>query len=191
LANPSKEVVIDGKPLLVSDYSRDPDAKDGRAMRRFARGYKLHAVIDAQGVVQSFDVLSLNVQERKAARDLLRDTPTTVRRVYGDGNYDSGVLHKQLDATGVKLYTPLINNYAGPRSHPRRRRLAHIMNTELGDRIANAREHVERQFGLMGNLGFGLKGLPNWVRRHHRVFRWVSCKLLLFHTWKLDRTLAA
>jgi len=32
---------------------------------------------------------------------------------------------------------------------------------EIGIKIANAREHIERQFALMGNLGFGLKGLPN------------------------------
>jgi hypothetical protein len=189
LASESEVAIIDGKPLLVSDYSRDPEAKNGRAMRRFGRGYKLHAVIDTHGVVRSFNVLSLNVQERIAARALLTDVAPSVRRVFADGNYDSGPLHQHLRPTGLKLYTPLINNYAGPRSHPRRRRLARIMNTEIGTRIALAREHVERQFGLMGNLGFGLKGLPNWVRRHHRVYRWVSCKLLLFHAWKLGQTL--
>jgi hypothetical protein len=187
LTSKAKEAAIDGKPLLVSDYSRDPDAKNGRAMRRFGRGYKLHAVVDSQGVVQSFDVFSLNVQERSAARDLLTNLSGSVRRVLADGNYDSGPLHKHLEPTGIKLYTPLINNYAGPRSHPRRRRLARIMNLEIGDRIANAREHIERQFGLLGNLGFGLKGLPNWVRRRHRVTRWVSCKILLFHAWKLTK----
>lgn len=191
LASDSEVAMIDGKPLLVSDYSRDPDAKNGRAMRHFGRGYKLHAVVDSNGVVDAFDILSLNVQERKAARSLLVDASAFVRRVFGDGNYDSGPLHKHLEPTGLKLYTPLINNYAGPRSHPRRRRLARIMNSEVGTRIALARDHIERQFGLMGNLGFGLKGLPNWVRRHHRVHRWVSCKLLLFHAWKLNQTLTA
>jgi Transposase DDE domain len=191
LKTSSGQAMIDGKPLLVSDYSRDPDARNGRAMRRFGRGYKLHAVIDAAGVVLAFSVLSLNVQERKAAGKLLPAVSNSVRRVFADGNYDSGPLQRQLESTGLKLYTPLINNYAGPRSHPRRRRLARIMNHEIGDRIANAREHIERQFGLLGNLGFGLKGLPNWVRRHGRVARWVSCKLLLFHAWKLSKQTAA
>ena len=184
-------VLIDGKPLLVSDYSRDPDARDGRAMRRFRRGYKLHAVIDTAGVVQQFGVVALNVQERTMARQLLPQTPTTVRRVLADGNYDSGTLHRLLALRGSKLYTPLINNYAGPRSHPRRRRLARLLQLPIGQRLMNAREHIERQFGLMGNLGFGLKGLPNWVRRLHRVQRWVSCKLLLFHAWKLTQAAAA
>lgn len=191
LDNSSQAAFIDGKPLPVSDYSRDPDARNGRAMRRFRRGYKLHAVIDAKGALQAFDVRPLNVQERTVAHALLVQLPERVRRVVGDGNYDSAALHKRLEPLGVKLYTPLINNYAGPRSHPRRRQLARLMNTPIGERIANQREHVERQFGLMGNLGFGLKALPNWVRRQHRVRRWVSCKLLLFHVWKLDTNLPA
>lgn len=181
----SQQVLIDGMPLLVSDYSRDPDARDGRAMRRFRRGYKLHAVVDDDGLVQAFDVASLNVQERKVASQLLPEVSTFARRALADGNYDSGRLHRLLQPTGLKLYTPLINHYAGPRSHPRRRRLARIMNLPIGERIAHAREQIERQFGVLGNLGFGLKGLPNWVRRLHRVHRWVSCKLLLFHAWKL------
>jgi len=187
LGSQSRKAAIDGKPLLVSDYSRDPDARNGRAMRHFGRGYKLHAIIDEAGVVRSFDILSLNVQERKVARELLLEVAPSIRRVVGDGNYDSGPLHKLLESTGLKLYTPLINNRAGPRTHPRRRRLARIMNSEIGHRLAHAREHIERQFGLLGNLGFGLKGLPNWVRRKHRVYRWVSCKLLLFHVWKLSK----
>ena len=44
LGRKPRQVFIDGKPLLISDYSRDPDARDGRAMRRFRRGDKLHAV---------------------------------------------------------------------------------------------------------------------------------------------------
>lgn len=191
LSDGSRTAAIDGKPLLVSDYSRDPDATNGRAMRRWGRGYKLHAVGDARGVIQAFEVLPLNVQERVAARNLLVQLPDSIRRVLADGNYDSGPLHTLLAPLGRKLYTPLIKNYAGPRSHPRRRRLWRIMNADIGVQIANAREHIERQFALLGNLGFGLKGLPNWVRRQHRVSNWISHKLLLYHAWRLQQTLAA
>jgi hypothetical protein len=191
LSADSRTAMIDGKPLLVSDYSRDPEAANGRSMRRWGRGYKLHAVVDAHGVVQAFEVLPLNVQERVAARRLLVKLPNSIRRVLADGNYDSGPLHKLLEPLRRKLYTPLIKNYAGPRSHPRRRRLFRIMNHDIGIKIANAREHIERQFALMGNLGFGLKGLPNWVRRQHRVTNWISHKLLLYHAWRLQRDLIA
>ena len=51
LGPPTHDAAIDGQPLRVSDYSRDRDAKNGRAYRRFGRGYKLHAVVDGRGVV--------------------------------------------------------------------------------------------------------------------------------------------
>lgn len=191
LSDDCRTAMIDGKPLLISDYSRDPEAANGRSMRRWGRGYKLHAVVDAHGVVQAFEVLPLNVQERAAARRLLVDLPKSIRRVLADGNYDSGPLHSLLEPLRRKLYTPLIKNYAGPRSHPRRRRLLRIMNHDIGIKIANAREHIERQFALMGNLGFGLKGLPNWVRRQHRVANWISHKLLLYHAWRFHQAINA
>ena len=41
--------VIDGMPLTMSDFSKDPDARNGRAYRHWGRGYKLHAVFDISG----------------------------------------------------------------------------------------------------------------------------------------------
>lgn len=35
---------IDSKPLPIGSYSKDPDARVGRAANRFAKGYKLHVV---------------------------------------------------------------------------------------------------------------------------------------------------
>jgi len=34
---------MDSKPLAVGSYSKDPDARYGRAAKGFARGYKLHS----------------------------------------------------------------------------------------------------------------------------------------------------
>jgi hypothetical protein len=185
LREPSQIAVVDGKPLLVSDYSRDPDATNGHSMRRFGRGYKLHAAVDERGVVLASEVLPINVQERAAAARIVPSLAGQVRRVFADGNYDGAPLHRRLEGTGLKLYCPLINNYAGPRTHPRRKVLYRLMNHAIGEKIAVAREHVERRFALLGNLGFGLKGLPNWVRRLHRVRQWVEHKLLLYHAYML------
>src|ERR1044072_2483996 len=41
--------ILDGKPLLVGNYSKDPEARSGWGLRGLARGYKLH-VICSQGV---------------------------------------------------------------------------------------------------------------------------------------------
>ena len=182
---PTLDAAIDGQPLRVSDYSRDPDARNGRAYRRFAKGYKLHAVVDGRGVVLRFEVRPLNEQERVVAKRLLPPLAGVVRRVFADGNYDSGPLHDSLKGTGVKFYSPLINNYVSPGGHKRRKVVHRIMNSPFGERIRVAREHVERQFARMTNVGFGLKGLPNWARTLHRVERWVSHKLLLHHAYLL------
>jgi Transposase DDE domain len=183
----SSTVIVDGKPLRVSDYSRDPDAKNGRAYRRFGKGYKLHAVIDLQGIVLAFDVLPLNVNERRPARQLLTQLPQGVRRVLADGNYDSAFVHQQLEGTGIRFYAPPLNNYAGPRSHRRRRILVRLYQRRVGALLENSREAIERQFGLMGNIGCGLKELPNWVRRQPRVRRWISAKLLMHHAYLLHK----
>ena len=177
--------VIDGMPLTVSDFSKDPDARDGRAYRHWGRGYKLHAVFDQHGVVLRFEVCPLNVNERVAAGRLLPGLECYVRRVLADGNYDGKPLHQRLEGRPLKLYTPLINNYAGPRTHPRRRRLQRLMAKPIGAHLRKTRDQIERQFGLFGNLGFGFKGLPNWVRRQHRVASWMSLKVLLYQAYKL------
>ena len=190
LGAPHAVAIIDGKPLRVSDYSRDPDAKNGRAYRRFGKGYKLHAVIDLRGMVLAFEIQPLNVNERTPARRLLARLPKGVRRVLADGNYDSMFLHRQLDGTGVLFYAPPINNYAGPRTHHRRRVLARLYQCVAGELIENTREEIERQFALMGNVGCGLKELPNWVRRERRVSRWISAKLLLHHAYLIHRNQA-
>lgn len=179
-------VAIDGKPLIVSDVSKDPDAKNGRGTRGMARGYKLHAVTDVGGVVRCFEVTSLNVNERKPAKRLLHELPSPIRRAVGDGNYDGAPLHRLLERSGVKLYTPVINNYAGPRTHPRRRVLVRLLQHAVGQKLLHWRDQIERCFGLMGNVGFGLKGLPNWVRRQHRVARWVWGKIVLYHALKIS-----
>lgn len=182
---PTLDAAIDGQPLRVSDYSRDRDAKNGRAYRRFGRGYKLHAVVDGRGVVLRHEVRPLNEQERIVAKRLLPSLGGVVRRVFADGNYDSGPIHDSLKGTGVKFYSPLIKNYVSPRSHKRRKVVHRIMNSPFGERIRVAREHIERQFARIGNVGFGLKGLPAWARTLHRVERWVSHKLLLHHAYLL------
>jgi Transposase DDE domain len=186
-----KIALIDGKPLLVSDVSKDWDATNGRGTRGMSRGYKLHCVISLRGVVEAFEVQPLNVNERVPARRLCCQLPRQVRRVLADGGYDSGPLHESLRPSGIKLYTPILNQYAGPRSHPRRRVLLRLYHTPLWPRLKSLRDHVERPLAWMGNVGFGLKGLPNWVRRLTRVTRWVSGKILLYHAYLLAKQTAS
>lgn len=187
LGPPSRDAMIDGKPLEISDYSRDPDAATGRSYRRFAKGYRLHAVIDMRGVILAHETRSLNVNERLPAAKLLPQLPRNVHRVVADGNYDSSKLHAQLQPLGIRLYTRPHNQPLSRKTHPRRRILMRLFRHSIGRRIANRREHIERQFGLMGNYGCGLKGLPQWVRRQHRVTRWIDAKLVIHHAYLISK----
>jgi hypothetical protein len=187
LGSPSQEAMIDGVHLAISNYSRDPDAANVRAYRGFSQGYKLHAVIDVRGVVLAYEVRSLNVNERLPAGTLLTRLPHGVRRVLADRNYDSSKLHARLQPFGIRLYCPPFKGKISPRSHPRRRILTRLSRHPMGARIGNRREHIERQFGLMGNYGCGLKGLPHWVRRQHRVKPWLDAKLLIHHAFLISK----
>ena len=53
---PVELAFFDGKPLAISDYSRDPDARDGRGAGRFQRGYKLHALTTSDGRILQYSV---------------------------------------------------------------------------------------------------------------------------------------
>jgi hypothetical protein len=181
------DAAIDGKPLIVSDVSQDWQAKNGRGTRGFARGYKLHAVVGYGGAVVAFEVRPLNENERRPAARLLPHLPRTIRRIAADGNYDSSQLHRVLEGTGVRLYTPILNDYASPRTHPRRRLLLRLMRCAVGRRLKHNRDRIERSFARLCNVGFGLKGLPSWARGLHRVRRWIWGKILLYHAWLLLR----
>src|SRR5690242_7235716 len=42
--------MIDGKPLVISNYSKDRQAGYGRAAGGKAKGYKLHAIVSDRGI---------------------------------------------------------------------------------------------------------------------------------------------
>ena len=83
-------LIIDGKPLLVSDHSKDPDARNGRAGKGFAKGYRLHAIWGNNPIPEAFEVKALNVGEAKVARQLVNmlECPNDTWLV-GDKQYDS------------------------------------------------------------------------------------------------------
>ena len=45
---------VDGKPMIVGVATRDPDAKRGKIMGGFARGYKVHPLMTAEGKIPVF-----------------------------------------------------------------------------------------------------------------------------------------
>src|SRR5215217_6500237 len=61
--------LIDSKPLAVSVYSKDRDARIGHGAGLPARGYKLHTIVDAcSREVQRWVLASMNRHDAAAAR---------------------------------------------------------------------------------------------------------------------------
>jgi len=183
---PVGPTMIDGKSLTVSNYSRDPDARNGYGRGRMECGYKLHAWVLADGRIPRFRVRSLNEGEAKIAASLLSDLPRPTL-VLGDGNYDSAKLYRIVHQAGSWLVTPL----KGQSTHPGRwramgegRRQAIRLwrrRPEVCRRLGHRRDNQEGTFSVLTGFGGGLGPLPNWVRRLHRVTLWVKLKLLIYH----------
>lgn len=184
----TRDGVIDARPLCVGGATKDPDAKAGRAVGHFAKGYKLFSVLDASGFVRAWEVHAMNRAEQTVALSLYRRLPPGMQRVVGDGVYDSMRLHSVAAEEGVRHYAPIRQQRVGRRQQSRRKQLLKLFSTEIGSAYLKCRDAVERSFGHMSNIACGYKGLPNWVRRQGRVERWMWGKILIYHAYKLELT---
>jgi IS5 family transposase len=183
----SAEKCVDGKPLVVGSYSKDPDARWGYlAANTWGRGYKIHAVSSASGVVEAFTVTPLNAGEATVAAELVQSLDLREAVVRGDANYDSNPLYATVAARGGRLLAPRRRPGTGLSArphHPDRLRAIAELECSPGAAQTHARHRVriEQTFGHLTNLPFGLSPLPNFVRRLNRVTLWVTAKIALYH----------
>jgi IS5 family transposase len=184
------EKVLDGKPLAVSAVTRDPDAAArGRVRGGWAKGYKLHALVDAAtAAVDAFRVTPLDAGEATVAREMVAAGPRLDGAlVRADANYDSNPLYAAVADRGGRLLAPRRKPGTGLGhscdQHPDRLRAIAELEASDDARRAHARRRVrvEQVFGHVTNLPCGLAPLPNHVRRLRRVTRWVTAKLALYH----------
>lgn len=178
---PSLCKIADAKPLSLSPYSRDPDACWGRGAGRMAKGYKLYAIWSEAPLPCAWEVRPMNASEPTVATDLL---PQLAGGGYllGDAVYDVNPLYEAAAATGHQLLAPRKRprGKLGHRPHsPYRLRAMELFRQPFGQELFRLRSEIERHFGRLTNTAGGLGPLPNWVRRLHRVKRWVQAKLLL------------
>ena len=190
-------VSVDGKALPISDYTTDADAKTGHGCGRFQRGYKLHACVADDDRIPCFQVHSMNVAEQTVAFALLPDAVKPGMLLLGDSNYDSSRLYQRCADQHAMMLTPLKGH---SRDERRRRRmpaarLDALMLWEQRPGIAKSllrqRDRIERVFAALTGVGFGLKGLPAWVRRLDRVRHWVAGKIILYHAHLKEKEQAA
>jgi hypothetical protein len=184
---PEPVQVIDAKPLPIGSYSKDPDARWGRAAGTMAKGYKLYAVWGPAAIPEAWSIGSMNVSEKQMAPELIRHTPGAAW-LLGDAQYDSNELFDLAFAQGFQLLAP--RRKKGRFGHhylsPHRRFSVQLLEGGGWKPFHRDRTNIERKFGNCTSFGGGLAPLPSWVRRHHRVTLWVHAKLLI----NAQRTLA-
>jgi hypothetical protein len=173
---------LDGKPLPVGDFSKDPDARWGRGPDSFYKGYKLHAAWGAAPVPLAWEVRPANAGEPTTAR-LLVNRLGGGGYLVGDRGYDSNPLAEAAGRRGHQLVAPPKKESGAGRGHhrqsPFRLRGLALLGQPFGRALYRSRAHAERCFGHLTSFGGGLGPLPSWVRRSHRVKRWVQAKLLI------------
>lgn len=181
--------ICDGKPLLVSGFSRDRDTASGRVPDGWGRGYKLHVVVDTTGLIEAWRVTSLEAGEATIARQLLTELDLRGCLVLGDANFDSNPTYALLADAGGRLLAPRRKPGRGlgrRKHHPDRlHAIEELENApDANSRLTQHRRcrlRVEQVLGHLCNLPGGLSPLPSHVRRLHRVRRWIAGKILLYH----------
>ena len=175
--------MMDGKPLPVSRHSADPDAAFGRGAGGLDNGYKLHAIYAASGVLMTWRVYPMNLDERTVAHELIGDLQDE-GYLLADANYDAMAVYDTAWAHGHQLLAPRKRPYTGlgrRRHSPRRLRAIDLLEGpgRFGRSLFSLRRRIETKFGNLTSFGGGLTHLPPWVRTLPRVRLYVAAKLLI------------
>lgn len=178
--------MLDGKPLPIGGCSKDSQAGYGRAAGGKAKGYKMHALVGADGSLAGWRLAPMNVDERVMAARMLRRCEAR-GYIVADTNYDSNPLHAICEARGDRQL--VTRRRYGPwhglgHKEQTAGRLRSVPLTEgpwpgFAEGLLRDRSAIERKFGHLVSWGGGLTTLPPWVRTYRRVYRWVQAKLTL------------
>jgi hypothetical protein len=181
-SHPALLAFIDGKPLPIGGFSKDPDAHWGHGAGGLAKGLKLHAVWSTGVSPEAWEVAPSNASEKEVAQRLIGQLH------YGgyllaDGEYDASYLYDRAFDRGYQLISPYRKaKNPGSGKHyqsPHRLHSIELLQHAFGKGLYQARTQIERSFGNATSFGGGLAPLPAWVRGLDRVRTWVWAKLLI------------
>jgi hypothetical protein len=189
-------LIIDAKPMPVGGYTRDRDARTGRACGCFAWGYKLYLVVDENSGVHAWKVESMNVAEQRVAKELIPLAAGSAGRdrwLLGDRIYDSNRLHTLAESCGLRLLAQRmrLQDPIGPKQSSGRARAIAMLEapgTAEGRALLMRRDAIERYLGTLCCSGGGLGPLPGYVRGLRRVRLWVGAKLLIHSLRRVVRS---
>lgn len=178
-------IAVDGRPLTISRFSKDPDADWGYSMGGLGFGYKFHAIWGGGPVPLAWQLHNLRASEATVAtRQLVPAlSPTkTKHMLVGDASYDTNKLYAAAAERGYQLLAPPKHQrrHLGHRSHhPDRVKAFRLLPSRRGQRLMAHRTAIERSFGNWSVRPEGLSELPKHVRRLHRVRLFVHGKIIL------------
>jgi len=173
----AKRLLADGMPLPLAEHTRDPDATNGYACKGFARGYKLHVIIDDLHRVIGWSVRPMNCAKTVVAAGPMSARTRSdrlPRTMVADAGYDSRPLYRACARAGVRLIARRRKAGRGMKVHHPDRDRAWAMRA-----YAKTRKAVEHFFARLKGAGTGMWGLPPWVRGQHGITLWVGVKLLI------------
>lgn len=178
---------MDSKPMRVGNYSKDRDARRGRAAGEMARGYKLHAITSGKAF-RHWTLTGMNANDQIGA-ELLLPHLKGWGYVAADNGYDANAVYQQASAVNHQLIAPPRPSNAHVRdvrrNTPQRIRSLDLFADPLrhcglkqgfASSLVRARGQVERNFGNL--VMAGLWAPPPWVRTPHRVAAWAAAKLI-------------
>jgi hypothetical protein len=191
--------LIDSKPLTVSVYSKDHDARIGHGAGLPAKGYKIHAIVDARSrQPQHWTLAPMNRHDCAIAAGLIDSMPAArAGYLIADNAYDSNRLYDLAAQKGCQLLAPqrpsakaLGRHRHSPHRIAGHARLANPLwcvgeAESFGRSMLSCRIGIEQSFAYMGNIPAGLSGLPNFVRTPRRVALWVAAKFLIVTATRL------
>lgn len=179
--SPTFQLFLDARPFVVGSCTKDNEARAGRVSGGFGKGYKLHALVTADGRTLVWCVMPLNVAESTVALELINQARHK-GIILADANYDRNPLFEAAAAHGGQLLTPKRRGKAyGHRQQSEARLTAHFVYRRARKILWRRRVRVESVFGNQSSYGGGLGPLPSWVRTLERVRRWIGAKLILHH----------
>ena len=183
--------IIDAKPLTVGGYTKDFDARWGRAAGGQWIGYKFFAIWGRSGMPVAWQVASMSTSEKRIARELIPQLRGS-GHLLGDNQYDVSYLYDLAARQGYQLLAP--RGREGGLGHhyqsPHRIFAIGFLQTPKGRKLFGQRVAIERCFGNWTSFGGGLAPLPAWVRRPHRVTAWIHAKLLI-NAARIEKKLAS
>jgi hypothetical protein len=189
LAPDARTLLLDSSPLPVPYTSRDPDADWGH---HHLHGYRWHTLVSADRIILVWSVHGANEHELTVAPTLVAQAAKWGWRpglVSADTGYDSEPLHREVrDRLGAMLVAPF-NSRGGEQAMkktPLRRGLRRAWSTPAVKAARRLRPEIDRMYSVLKSGLFGLFALPPWVRGQNAVERWLTLKVLLYHTYLLN-----